>query len=71
MSFSQKAKDEAAKLMITDEDTSLAELMAYVRYVSSISFISGIVAVSFRVQKAALARRIFTVIRNLYDTDLD
>ena len=41
MSFSQKAKDEAAKLMITDEDTSLAELMAYVRYVSSISFISG------------------------------
>lgn len=71
MSFSQKAKDEAAKLMITDEDTSLAELMAYVRYVSSISFISGKVAVSFRVQKAALARRIFTVIRNLYDTDLD
>ena len=46
MSFSQKAKDEAAKLMITDEDTSLAELMAYVRYVSSISFISGKVAVS-------------------------
>lgn len=71
MSFSQKAKDEAAKLMITKDRTSLAELMAYVRYVSSISFISGKLAASFRVQKASLARRIFTIIRTLYDTDLD
>ena len=71
MSFSQKAKDEAAKLVILNDMSSLAELMAYVRYVSSISFISGKVAVSFRVQKAALARRIFTIIRMIYNTDLD
>lgn len=71
MSFSQKAKDEAAKLAIQGDNSSLAELMAYVRYVSSISFISGKVAVSFRVQKAALARRIFTIIRMIYNTDLD
>lgn len=71
MSFSQKAKDEAAKLAILNDMSSLAELMAYVRYVSSISFISGKVAVSFRVQKAALARRIFTIIRMIYNTDLD
>ncbi len=71
MSFSQKAKDEAAKLAILNDNSSLAELMAYVRYVSSISFISGKVAVSFRVQKAALARRIFTIIRMIYNTDLD
>ena len=71
MSFSQKAKDEAAKLAIFNDNSSLAELMAYVRYVSSISFISGKVAVSFRVQKAALARRIFTIIRMIYNTDLD
>lgn len=71
MSFSQKAKDEAAKLAIFSDNSSLAELMAYVRYVSSISFISGKVAVSFRVQKAALARRIFTIIRMIYNTDLD
>lgn len=71
MSFSQKAKDEAAKLAIHGDMSSLAELMAYVRYVSSISFISGKVAVSFRVQKAALARRIFTIIRMIYNTDLD
>ena len=71
MSFSSSTKNELARLSVENSCCAVAELAAIVRT-------SGIIQVSrmkkvrlkFVTENAAIARRIFTLLKNLYSTNI-
>ena len=72
MSFSSTTKNELARLPIENDCCALAELAAIVR-------ISGVIQVNkmkkirlkFVTENAAIARRIFTLLKNIYDVNIE
>lgn len=72
MSFSSRTKNEISRLPIEERCCSLAELAAIIRMSGTIQ-ISGMkrLSLKFVTENAAIARRIFTLIKILYNTDLE
>ena len=72
MSFSSKTKNELSRLPIEDRCCAVAELAAIVRMSGTIQ-ISGMkkVNLKFATENAAIARRIFTLLKILYKADVE
>ena len=72
MSFSQKTKNELSKLPIEDSCCSLAELSALVRMCGTIQ-ISGSkkINLKFSTENASIARRIFSILKKHYDSEIE
>ncbi len=72
MTFSSKAKNELSRLEIDDRCCAIAELSAIIRMSGSIQ-INGIkeIKLSFMTENAAIARRIFSLIKELYNVDIE
>ncbi|HZK00913.1 MAG TPA: DNA-binding protein WhiA [Tissierellaceae bacterium] len=72
MSFSSTTKNELARIPITDNCCKLAELAALVRMCGTIQ-ISGNnnINIKFTTENAAIARRLFTFLKELYEGDIE
>lgn len=69
MSFSSKTKNEVARLNMSDECCQIAELAGFVRMSGSIS-LSGFKSVNLKLstENAAVARRVFKILKKLFDS---
>lgn len=67
-SFSSTAKNELSRIELDNSECSLAELSALIRTNGSIH-INGVrkISLKFSTENAAIARRIFSLVRSLYD----
>lgn len=72
LTFSSKTKNELSRLEITSRCCAIAELSAIIR-MSGIIQITGIkqIKLSFMTENAAIARRIFTIVKELYKVDIE
>lgn len=72
MSFSSNTKNELSRIPITNSCCSLAELAAMVRMNGTIQ-ISGNATINlkFNTENAAIARRIFSLLKFLYNTEVE
>ncbi|MDR7871227.1 MAG: DNA-binding protein WhiA [Tissierellaceae bacterium] len=72
MSFSSTTKNELARMPITDNCCKLAELAALVRMCGTIQ-ISGMknINIKFTTENAAIARRLFTFLKEIYEGDIE
>lgn len=68
MSFSSKTKNELSRIKIEKNCCSIAELSALIRMIGSIN-IGGLskINLKFYTENAAIARRIFSLLKTLYD----
>lgn len=68
LSFSSVTKNELSRIEIDDKDCTLAELAALIRMNGSIQ-INGLkrMSIKFSTENAAIARRIFTLVKRLYN----
>lgn len=72
MSFSQKTKNELSKLPIDDKCCSLAELSALVRMCGTIQITGGKnINLKFSTENASIARRIFSILKDTYDIEIE
>lgn len=67
MSFSSEMKEELSRIKVESEEEIRSELAAFVRMAGAVSF-SGERGfwTEFRTESAAVARRVFTFVKNLY-----
>ena len=72
MSFSSVTKNELARIEIEDYNCALAELAALVRMNGTIT-INGVqnINLKFTTENAAIARRIFTILKMTYNSDVE
>lgn len=72
MSFSLATKNELARIPVTDNLYMLAELAALVRMCGTIQ-ISGLnsINIRFTTENAAIARRVFTFLKELYEGEIE
>ncbi len=72
MSFSATTKNELSRIPIADSCCAIAELAALVRMNGTIQ-ISGMkkVNLKFTTENAAIARRIFSLLKTIYDTEVE
>lgn len=72
MSFSSMAKNEISRLPIENKCCSIAELAAIIRMCGTIQ-ISGMTRINlkFVTENAAIARRIFSLLKILYNTEVE
>ncbi|RKD33403.1 DNA-binding protein WhiA [Thermohalobacter berrensis] len=68
MSFSSKTKNELSRIEVEDKCCQIAELSALIRMSGSIQ-ISGLgkISIKFTTENAAIARRIFSLLKKIYD----
>ncbi len=72
MSFSSLTKNEISKLPIDRSCCSIAELAAIIRMSGTIQLSSmGNVSIKFATENASIARRIFLLLKTLYDANLE
>ena len=72
MSFSSTAKNELSRLPITKDHCALAELSALVRMCGTIQILGdNKFNLKFNTENAAIARRIFSILKLLYDIDVE
>ena len=71
MSFSGTTKNELSRIPLEHEGCSLAEMAAFVRMNGTIQ-LSGMKSINlkFTTENAAIARRIFSLLRSIYDTEV-
>lgn len=71
MSFSSTTKNEIARIPITDHCCKLAELAAIIRMSGTIQIQEmGRFTLKLTTENAAIARRIFTMLREIYEGDI-
>lgn len=72
MTFSTKTKNELSKKELEDKCCILSELSAFVRMCGKIN-LSGMrdLSIEFTTENASIARRIFSIIKKLYDIDIE
>lgn len=72
MSFSSKTKNELSRIQIENNCCTLAELAALIRMSGSVQ-VSGLgrVNLKFTTENAAIARRIFTLLKSLYNVNTE
>ncbi len=72
MSFSSTAKNELSRLPITKDHCALAELSALVRMCGTIQILGdNKFNLKFNTENAAIARRIFSILKLLYNIDVE
>lgn len=72
MSFSFSVKNEVSRIEITDESELLAELAAIIRMNGTIQLKSlGKVNLKLTTENAATARRMFKILKDLYNKEID
>ena len=71
MTFSLDTKNELSRLDLEDKRYQLVELAALVRMNGTISISSRRVNLKFATENAAIARRIFSIIKTLYNTEVE
>lgn len=72
MSFSSTAKNELSRLPLTDNHCALAELSALVRMCGTIQILGdNKINLKFNTENAAIARRIFSILKLLYNIDVE
>ena len=70
MSFASEVKQETAQKVMTGNDAR-AELSALVQMCSSLSLSSRGMTILISVENAAVARRIFSLVRERYNADIE
>ncbi|MBC7087596.1 MAG: DNA-binding protein WhiA [Tissierellales bacterium] len=72
MSFSSEVKNEISHLPIENDCCALAELSSLIRMSGSIKY-SGdhSISIIFSTENAAIARRIFSILKKIYDVDVE
>ena len=70
MSFASETKKEVTGLEV-DECCSKAELSALMRMNGALSFSNRVLVVNIQTENAAIARRIYVLIKRLYDTNVE
>ena len=72
MTFSATSKNELSRLPITNNCCAIAELAAIIRMSGTIQ-ISGLKQINLRftTENAAIARRIFSILKTIYDTEVE
>ncbi|NLW23399.1 MAG: DNA-binding protein WhiA [Tissierellia bacterium] len=71
MSFSSTTKNELSRLPIESKCCAVAEMAAIVRMTGTIQITKGNkIALKFSTENAAIARRIFSLLKILYNTDV-
>lgn len=70
MSFASETKKEVTSLEV-DECCSKAELSALMRMNGALSFSNRVLVVNIQTENAAIARRIYVLIKRLYDTNVE
>jgi len=70
MSFASETKKELTNLEVKD-CCARAELSALIKMNGSISFSNRLLIVNVQTENAAIARRIYTLIKKLYETDVE
>lgn len=72
MSFSSATKNELSRIPIVDDCCAMAELAALVRMNATIKISrNDNVVLKFTTENAAIARRIFSLIKHIYNTSLE
>lgn len=71
MTFSLETKNELSRLELKDKRCQLVELAALVRMNGTITISSKRVILKFATENAAIARRIFSIIKTLYNTEVE
>lgn len=71
MTFSLDTKNELSKLELDDKCCQLVELAALVRMNGTISISSNRVNLKFTTENASIARRIFSIIKTFYETEVE
>ena len=71
MTFSLDTKNELSKLELNDKCCQLVELAALVRMNGTISISSNSINLKFTTENASLARRIFSIIKTFYKTEVE
>ena len=72
MSFSSKTKNELSRIPIEDGCCLIVELAALVRMSGTIQILSGNrINLKFTTENAASARRIFSLLKQIYDTNIE
>ncbi len=70
MSFASETKKELTNLQVKDCCVR-SELSALIRMNGSLSFSNRILVVNVQTENAAIARRIYTLIKRIYDTPVE
>lgn len=72
MTFSATTKNELSRMSLTDDCCAIAELAAIIRMSGTIQ-ISGMKQINLRftTENAAIARRIFSILKIIYDTEVE
>jgi DNA-binding protein WhiA len=72
MTFSATTKNELSRLTLTDDCCAISELAAIIRMSGTIQ-ISGMknINLRFTTENAAIARRIFSILKIIYDTEVE
>lgn len=71
MTFSLETKNELSKLELDDKCCQLVELAALVRMNGTITISSKKVNLKFTTENASIARRIFSIIKTFYKTEVE
>ncbi|MGO1368616.1 MAG: DNA-binding protein WhiA [Senegalia sp. (in: firmicutes)] len=72
MSFSSQAKSRLSRLEIKNDCCPKAELSALIRMSGTIQLVGrGNINIKFQTENAAIARRVFSLIKRLYDSQIE
>lgn len=71
MTFSSKTKNELSRIELEDRCCALSELSAILRMAGSIKISNRKISVEFNTENAAIARRIFSILKKVYNVEVD
>ncbi len=72
MSFSATTKNELSRIELAEKDIALAELAALVRMNGTIQIVGNRkINLKFTTENAAIARRIFSILKMIYNTEVE
>jgi len=71
MSFSSVTKNELSRMEISKKCCAMSELASMVRMNGTIQISNGNINLKFTTENAAIARRIFTILKNIYKVDVE
>ncbi|WP_099222677.1 DNA-binding protein WhiA [Listeria costaricensis] len=70
MSFASETKKELTNMEVTDAEAK-AELSAFIRMNGAISFSNGLLVTDVQTENAAIARRMYQLLKRLYDVPIE
>ncbi|MBF0714366.1 DNA-binding protein WhiA, partial [Gemella sp. GH3] len=70
MSYASDMKQELTRITITDDRSFLSELSALIKMNGILTINNGSLSISVQTENAAIARRIFSLIKHFYDVHI-